>query len=173
MKASMPQPAQRKRRIDSCIVGQATTDEPSTQREVPCYANDTLVLATSGGGTVSVRLATFRPMPCPVFLRSFLGALHHQHQATLASQASAGNVAVNGPATNVTFTACCWRNAHLRRHQHSTGKRPRNTSKTKCVAGERVDEQLRQRSVKAEGSSTLSTALLLRLTKEQQRKRRD
>jgi hypothetical protein len=38
-------------------------------------------------------------------------------------------------------------------------------SKPKCAAMESVDEQLRQRYVKAEGSSTLSTALLLRLKK--------
>jgi hypothetical protein len=67
MKASMPQRAQRKRRTESRIVDQATTDEPSTEREVPCYPNDTLVLATSGGGTVSVRLATFKPMLCRFF----------------------------------------------------------------------------------------------------------
>jgi hypothetical protein len=67
MKTSMLHPAQRKRRTESRIVGQATTDEPidRARSSVLCY--NTLVLASSGAGTVSVGLATFRPMPCRFF----------------------------------------------------------------------------------------------------------
>lgn len=50
------------------------------------------------------------------------------------------------------------------------GNTPAQSGKTE-VRGESVDERLRQRYVKAEGLSTLSTALL-RLKKEQQGKRR-
>jgi hypothetical protein len=49
MITSLRQPAQGKRRTDSGIVGQATTDEPIDRREVPCYPKCTLALARSGG----------------------------------------------------------------------------------------------------------------------------
>jgi hypothetical protein len=50
MKAAARQRAHRKRRRDSGIVGQATTDEPIDTRVRACYANSTLVLVESGGG---------------------------------------------------------------------------------------------------------------------------
>jgi hypothetical protein len=85
MKTSVRQRAQRKRRTDWGIVGQATTDETidRARSSVLCY--NTLVLASSGAGTVSVWLATFRPMPCRFFSGRSWGALHHQHRATLAA----------------------------------------------------------------------------------------
>jgi hypothetical protein len=74
MKAAARHRAHRKRRRDSGIVGQATTDEPIDTRVRACYANSTLVLVESGGGTASVRLQ--RLSRCRVcFLRSFLRLL--------------------------------------------------------------------------------------------------
>jgi hypothetical protein len=64
MKASAPQRAQRKRRKDSGIVGQATTDEPidTARSAVLCYEHARTCIV--GRGTVSALLATFGPMPC-------------------------------------------------------------------------------------------------------------
>jgi hypothetical protein len=74
MKATARQRAHRKRRRDSGIVGQATTDEPIDTRVRACYAYSTLVLVESGGGTASVRL--LRLSRCRVCsLRSFLRSL--------------------------------------------------------------------------------------------------
>src|SRR5664279_943446 len=74
MKATARQRAHRKRRRDSGIVGQATTDEPIDTRVRVCYAYSTHVLVGSGGGTASVRL--LRLSRCRVcFLRSFLRSL--------------------------------------------------------------------------------------------------
>jgi hypothetical protein len=69
MKASVPQRAQRKRRTDSGIVGQATTDEPidTARSAVLCYEHARTCIV--GRGTVSALLARFGPMPC-LFLRS-------------------------------------------------------------------------------------------------------
>ncbi len=73
MKASVPQRAQRKRRTDSGIVGQATTDEPidTARSAVLCYEHARTCIV--GRGTVSALLARFGPMPC-FFLRSLTGA---------------------------------------------------------------------------------------------------
>src|ERR1035438_1092457 len=69
MKATARHRAHRKRRRDSGIVGQATTNEPIDTRVRACYAYSTLVLVGSGGGTTSVRL--LRLSRCRVcFLRS-------------------------------------------------------------------------------------------------------
>jgi hypothetical protein len=74
MKATARQRAHRKRRRDSGIVGQATTDEPIDTRVRACYAYSTHVLIGSGGGTASARL--LRLSRCRVcFLRSFLRSL--------------------------------------------------------------------------------------------------
>jgi hypothetical protein len=74
MKAAARHRAHRKRRRDSGIVGQATTDKPIDTRVRACYAYSTLVLVGSGGGTASVRLQ--RLSRCRVcFLRSFLRSL--------------------------------------------------------------------------------------------------
>jgi hypothetical protein len=74
MKATARHRAHRKRRRDSGIVGQATTNEPIDTRVRACYAYSTLVLVGSGGGTTSVRL--LRLSRCRVcFLRSFLRSL--------------------------------------------------------------------------------------------------
>jgi len=48
MKTSARQPAQKKRRIESRIVGQHITDEPSTNAHEACYAIRTLVIVTVG-----------------------------------------------------------------------------------------------------------------------------
>src|ERR1035438_5563703 len=93
MKATARHRAHRKRRRDSGIVGQATTNEPIDTRVRACYACSTLVLVGSGGGTASVWLATFKPMSClfsPVVLEV---ALHRRHRATLAAGATKSGAA--------------------------------------------------------------------------------
>lgn len=84
MKASAPQRAQRKRRKDSGIVGQATTDEPidTARSAVLCYEHARTCIV--GRGTVSALLATFGPTPCLFFFGRSRAALHRRHRATLA-----------------------------------------------------------------------------------------
>src|SRR5450755_3636923 len=82
MKATARHRAHRKRRRDSGIVGQATTNEPIDTRVPACYACSTLVLVGSGGGTASVWLATFKPMSC-LFSPVVAGALQRPRAVTL------------------------------------------------------------------------------------------
>jgi hypothetical protein len=78
MKTSARQPAQKKRRIESRIVGQHITDEPSTNAHEACYAIRTLVIVTVGG-TAYGFTATFGPMPCPGLPGPFLPLLRSRH----------------------------------------------------------------------------------------------
>src|SRR5450631_4518411 len=94
MKAAARQRAHRKRRRDSGIVGQATTNEPIDTRVPACYACSTLVLVGSGGGTASVWLATFKPMSC-LFSLVVAGALQRPRAVTLRPRPPTAVEAVN------------------------------------------------------------------------------
>src|SRR5450755_1730109 len=94
MKAAARQRAHRKRRRDSGIVGQATTNEPIDTRVPACYACSTLVLVGSGGGTASVWLATFKPMSC-LFSPVVAGALQRPRAVTLRPRPPTAVEAVN------------------------------------------------------------------------------
>jgi hypothetical protein len=93
MKATAQQRAHRKRRRDSSIVGQATTDEPidttGTSVLYLQYARTRWVGRGHGIGST----ATFKPMSClfsPVVLEV---ALHRRHRATLAAGATKSEAA--------------------------------------------------------------------------------
>ena len=94
MKAAARQQAHRKRRRDSGIVGQATTDEPIDTRVRACYDYSTHVLVGSGGGTASVWLATFKPMSC-LFSLVVAGALQRPRAVTLRPRPPTAVEAVN------------------------------------------------------------------------------
>src|SRR5450755_1698958 len=94
MKATARHRAHRKRRRDSGIVGQATTNEPIDTRVPACYACSTLVLVGSGGGTASVWLATFKPMSC-LFSPVVAGALQRPRAVTLRPRPPTAVEAVN------------------------------------------------------------------------------
>src|SRR5450755_1324255 len=94
MKATARHRAHRKRRRDSGIVGQATTNEPIDTRVPACYACSTLVLVGSGRGTASVWLATFKPMSC-LFSPVVAGALQRPRAATLRPRPPTAVEAVN------------------------------------------------------------------------------
>ena len=111
MKTSARQPAQKKRRIESRIVGQHITDEPSTNAHEACYAIRTLVIVTVGGAAYGFT-ATFGPVPCPGLPGPFLPLLRSRHQVPafrrIVAHALDPVVRVRTPFTQFTKSDACW-----------------------------------------------------------------